>query len=224
MKYSIKITVVCFIGFSVSSSWKLGDRNGRNLSFSNILKNYLTKYPTFKETPNEGKPLENRQNRREFPYKIVKPSPLNHQKTPKSHFSKYYSEHNQFEQNPHDKNFNFMQNRGAAFIQNFRERSNIPNIFDKFSNNVGSTDFPPKSMFSNVPTNMVRNSDLQSKSKPVVKIPKQMPGVSRNEEIKESAWISWSPKPSSPSPTPPLPPQQKKYIGFNLGQDDYKVV
>ena len=213
MKYSMQITVLCFIGFSVSSSsWKIEDRKGRNLSFSNILKNYLTKYPAFKE-----KPLENRQNRRKFPYKILKPSPLNHQKTAKSHFPKYSEnkvERNRFEQNSHDKNarINFMQNTGAAFIQNFRESPNIPNIF------VGSTNFPQKS-HSNIPINMVRNSDLQSKSKPLVKIPKQMPEVTRNE-INESAWISWSPKLSSPSPPPP----QQRNGGFYHGQDDYKVV
>ena len=226
MKYSIQITVVCFIGFSVSSPSMLQTRKGRNLSFSNILKNYLTKYPAFKEK-SSALPLENRQNRRKFPYKIVQPSPLNHQKIANNHFSKYSE--NQFKNKIHKQqnpNKNVMQNRGAAFIQNFRESSNVPNIFDKFSNDVGFVGSP--SFFTQSASNMVRNSDLESKSTPADQIPKQMPEVTRNEEIKESAWISWSPKPSSPSspppPPPPPPPQLKRNGGFYHGQDDYKVV
>ena len=128
----MRITVLCFIGLSVSSSWNVEGRNSRNLSFSNILRNYLTKYPSFKEK-SSSLPLDNRQKRRKFPYKIVPPaqlnnqktakifpqSPLNHQKTvSQPHFLKTTN----FEQNPRDKNArNFMQNREANFIQNFRE-------------------------------------------------------------------------------------------------------
>ena len=125
----MRITVLCFIGLSVSSSWNVEGRNSRNLSFSNILRNYLTKYPSFKEKSSSLQ-LDNRQKRRKFPYKIVPPAQLNNQKTAKifpqshqktasqSHASKYTN----FEQNPRDKNArNFMQNREANFIQNFRE-------------------------------------------------------------------------------------------------------
>ena len=277
MKYLIQIVVVYFF-IVISSSSKIVERNERNLSFGNILKNYLTKYPAFKE-----KPLENRQNRRKFPYKIVQPTTLNHQKKAEFHLPKYSenkAKNNKFEQNLYDKNarinrvlsrinflenkgaasiqnseykilqqspsnhqktvnshfskysenklknkehakINFMQNRGAAVNRNFWESSNIPNIFGKFNNNVRSPNFP-KSL-----GNMVRNPDLQSKSKPPVDIPKQWPEVTGNQEINESAWISRSSKPSSPSllpSMPPTPPPQKKNGGIHHGQDDYKVV